>query len=349
MPNKQDLQPNRFWDSKKILSITATIILVALLVGGGVYLVTERYYKNLLTEAHPIFSPTTQYKFLHPLIGIALPGDQFGNGFPDARSEIQSYMTALPAGTFTRYAIYLRDLNTGNWTGINQDDLYYPASMLKVVVAIAAYRQGEDDPTYLSNSLTYTPAIAQINVQLPFALTTDMQVGESYPVPVLIQKALTDSDNGAVYTLLQSINQQELNQVYSDLSIPVPSDTDSTSYKISAREYSRFFRILYNGTLSLRWADSEQILEDLSQATFSSGLVAGVPTTTPVAHKYGEHVSGSNGVVNDIELSDCGIVYYTPHPYFLCVMTEGNNQSSLESIIQQISKVVYQKISSGQN
>ncbi|MFZ1074868.1 MAG: serine hydrolase [Minisyncoccia bacterium] len=321
------------------------VVAAILMVGTGTYFATKIYYENLLALAHPIFVPSSPYKLLHPIIGISLPGDQFGNGFPDVRSEIQSSVSALPAGTVTRYAVYLRDLNSGKWEGINENDLYDPASMLKVVVAIAAYRQAEQQPEFLSTPLTYTPALAQINAQLAFALPSDLQVGQSYTVPALVEKELTDSDNGAVYTLLNSINQQVLDAVYGDLSIPSPSATSSVGYKISPREYSRFFRILYNGTLSLNWADSEQILEDLSQSTYTEGLAAGIPSGITVAHKYGEHVDGSNNVVNDVELSDCGIVYYTPRPYFLCAMTEGKNPTALDAVIAQISKLVYQKIS----
>ena len=214
------------------------------------------------------------------------------------------------------------------------------------MVAIAAYRQAEDESGYLSTPLTYTPALAQINTQLPFARSVELTVGQSYSVPVLIKRELTDSDNGAVYTLLNSISDQELDSVYEDLSISPPSATSSVGYKLTAHEYSRFFRILYNGTFSLDWPDSEQILEDLSQSTFTSGLVAGVPNTIAVAHKYGEHVDGSNGTVSDVELSDCGIVYYPPRPYFLCVMTQGKDPGALANFIAQISKFVYQKISS---
>jgi hypothetical protein len=343
---RQKVSIGKAWTTRNVARQLALIIAAGLIGGGCVYWILHNHYNTLLAEAHPIFVANTPYPLLHPLIGFSLPGDQFNAGFPDVRSQIESSLAALPDGTFTRYAVYVRDLNSGNWTGINQDDLYDPASMLKVVVAIAAYRQAEDDPTYLSTPLTYTPALAQINAQLPFALPSNLQVGTSYSVPYLVKKELTDSDNGAVYTLLNSINDKELNDVYDDLSVPSPSATSSIGYKLSPLEYSRFFRILYNGTLSLNWADSEQILEDLTQSTFVTGLVAGVPSTVPVAHKYGEHVDGTNGTVSDVELSDCGIVYYAPHPYFLCVMIEGTNPTALAGAIADVSKLVYQKMSS---
>lgn len=316
-----------------------------LLSVGGAYIVTRNYYQGLLAQAHPIFVAHSPYTFLHPILGISLPGDQFNDKFPDVRNGIQSIAAAQPRGTLTRYAIYVRDLNTGNWTGIHQNDPFDPASLLKVVVAIAAYKQSETSPNYLSTPLVYTPELAHINAQLLFAQPAELSVGQAYTVPYLIKKELVDSDNSAVYTLLNSIDPQILNSIYDDLSIPQPSSVSSEGYKLTALEYSRFFRILYNGTLDLSWAHSERILESLSQSTFTSGIVAGVPNTVPVAHKYGEHVSASEGKPTSIELSDCGIVYKPEKPYFLCIMTEGKDQTALASIIAEISRFVYQKLS----
>lgn len=318
---------------------------VALASASAAYLATKHYYQGLLANAHPVFVAHSPYSFLHPLLGISLPGDQFNTSFPDVRSGIQSIVAAQPKGELSRYAVYVRDLDSGNWTGINENDSFDPASLLKVVVAIAAYKQSEVRPGYLSTPLVYTPALAQVNAQLPFAQPAELSIGQSYTVPYLIKKELVDSDNSAVYTLLDSLDPEVLDNVYNDLSIPQPNDASSEGYKLTALEYSRFFRILYFGTLDLSWANSEQILKNLSQSTFTSGLVAGVPSSVPVAHKFGEHVNGMPGAPSSIELSDCGIIYLPNKPYFLCVMTEGKDQTSLTNVIAQISRFVYQKLS----
>lgn len=317
-------------------------LLLILLSASVAYTATKNHYQAVLSQIHLQSLSESSYPLLHPILGISLPGDLDKN-ITKISDGIRSLLSAGPAGVVTHYSIYLRDLNTGNWTGINENDPYDPASLLKVVVAIAAYRQAEDKPDYLSTPLMYTPALAQINAQLSFALPSDLQIGHAYTVPFLIKKELADSDNGALYILLDSLSDQRLNSVYQDLSIPQPDSNNSVAYKLTAREYSRFFRILYNGTLSLNWADSEQILENLSHSTFTSGLVAGVPSTVTVAHKYGEHVSGSGTETTSVELSDCGIVYYPSRPYFLCVMAQGQDPDKLANVIAQVSKFVYEK------
>lgn len=317
---------------------------LVLLTAGMTYVGTRHYYLDILTAIHPSYASTTAYAFVRPLIGVSIPANQFTSNFPDVRSGIISIVAAQPASVVTRYAVYLRDLTSGDWTGINENDPYDPASLLKVVVAIAAYRQEEDHPEYFSTPLSYTAAIAAINTHLTFAQPSALSVGHTYSVPFLIKQELLNSDNGAAFTLLNSLPDKELNGVYDDLSIPRPDDTNSAGYTLTALEYSRLLRALYNGALNLSWADSEQILEYLHEATFVSGIVAGVPKGVPVAHKYGEHIEGSTGAPSSIELSDCGIVYVPTNPYLLCVMVQGTDLSTLTGLIAQVSGFVYHEL-----
>jgi hypothetical protein len=92
---------------------------------------------------------------------------------------------------------------------------------------------------------------------------------------------------------------------------------------------------------------SEQALGLLTTTDFTQGLVAGVSATTTVAHKFGEQTdTDTNGQVIDRELHDCGIVYYPNNPYFLCVMTKGQDFSTLAKIISGISNSVFNYVSS---
>jgi beta-lactamase class A len=156
---------------------------------------------------------------------------------------------------------------------------------------------------------------------------------------------IVESDNGATYTLIDNIESNVLNEVYSDLGITHPEE-DSANYQIATRTYALFFRVLFNATY-LRREYSEQALELLVRATYRDGLNALLPKDLTVAHKFGEHVVSSDRKTPEgIELHDCGIVYYPEHPYLLCVMTRAKEQSDAESMIQQISKEVYETVKS---
>ena len=222
------------------------ILAVAAVSAAGAYALTSNYYRGVLEGIHFIRDTNTQYQFIAPLLSVVLPKETGGGRFAPLVSKINAVAAAEPSGTLIRYSVYFRDLATGNWTGINENAQYNPASMLKVAAAIATYKQGEDHPGYLDSRPVHTRQLADINAQFPYAPSVVLTVGSSYSIPFLVQEMLSDSDNAAKDLLLSSINAAALNDIYTDLLIPLPSDTDSSNYTISSLDYSRFFRVLYN-------------------------------------------------------------------------------------------------------
>ena len=104
-------------------------------------------------------------------------------------------------------------------------------------------------------------------------------------------------------------------------------------------KFSRFFRILYNGSY-LNFEKSNKALELLTKIEFKDGLVAGLPSEVPVAHKFGERQFGE-----EKQLHDYGIVYYPEKPYLICIMTRGKELSKLPHVISELSKVTYEEVS----
>ena len=117
---------------------------------------------------------------------------------------------------------------------------------------------------------------------------------------------------------------------------------------ISPREYSRFFRTLYNGTY-LSHDLSEQTLDLLSKTNFTQGLVAGIPKDIAVSHKFGEQTINIVNLNNQQvirELHDCGIVYLPNNPYLICIMTKGIDFINLQTVIKDISKISWDSFTS---
>lgn len=285
----------------------------------------------------------TEYRFIHPLLAVGrsdmdIPSQQY---VPLARS-IQKFIDNQKAkGNLDTASVYFINYDKGGSIMLNGDQAYAPASLLKVVIMVAYLKKGDTNPEVLNARLVYEPSLAQALEKVPFDSPSNLVVGHAYDVGSLIDSMIIDSDNGAMNLLLANIDDAYLNHVYADLGLKTPS-TDS-SYTISAKEYSLFFRILYNGTY-LSDASSEKALSILSKATFADGLVAGLPPGTVVAHKFGEHVNGSDGHVDSMELHDCGIVYDTRGSYLLCVMTKGKDLNTLKQTIAQISELVHNSV-----
>jgi beta-lactamase class A len=147
---------------------------------------------------------------------------------------------------------------------------------------------------------------------------------------------IVQSDNNAFTLLARVVDPAELDRVYALLRMQNPRATGDDAF-LSVQTYASFFRVLYNATYLSKEA-SEWALATLARSEFRAGLVAGVPSAVPVAHKFGEKSDPKAGVM---QLHDCGIIYYPSHPYLLCVMSQGPSFEFLDDVIVAVSRLVY--------
>lgn len=322
---------------------------LTLLIGAGAgFFVAYRIYsmhkQQILSQITPLRSKDSSYKFINPLLGYDLPeSTEFGE-YTELTKKLNDLIGREQAnGKAQDVSIYFRG-GQGRWVGINDSEGYYPASLLKVVVMIAYFQQAENDPGILQKELQFTSKIQNEAISSEFSAPSSLTLNGSYTVDDLIKDMIMESDNGATYTLLDSLDGKAVDEVYGDLGLQSP---DNANYEISAKDYSLFFRILYNATY-LNREYSERALSLLSQTTFKDGLEGGLPAGTIVAHKYGEHVlTDSSGNTTGLELHDCGIVY---NPTFLlCVMTRGQKLNDLEQTIRDVASLVYNEAKNNPN
>jgi beta-lactamase class A len=323
----------------------------ALLVAGGAGLLAIGIWigyvsKSVPAAAQAIRENTTAYKFVHPLLAVGRPDISTPSPIyaPLAKSVNAYIASEKNSGAISDASIYYINYNTKNAGSfaINESAAYQPASLLKVVIMVAYFNLADSDSSILAKPLTYTNDIAAQEASVPFEDPSTLSAGATYSTEELIEKMIINSDNGAMNTLLANMNPAYLNDVYTELGLHGPGN--DFSYMISTKDYALFFRILYNGTY-LSPEFSEKALSLLSKATFKDGLVAGLPSGTVVAHKFGEHVNGTGTKIDSVELHDCGLVYPTNDPYLLCVMTKGKSLDSLKGFISTVSKMVYQTVS----
>lgn len=331
---------------KKIYLIIGAIFFLSCGVLFG-YEIGLQYEKGVLVTAlnviHPLRENDSSYQFINPLLAYIIPDSEQDNNFKLFSNKIEDFInTEQQTGELLNAAVFLSELNQGKWIGINEDEKYPPASMMKVVIAVAYLKRSEDYPSTLEKRLTYTASLSQLLKQNSLNAESNLKVQESYRVEDLMNAMLVYSDNGAEFLLLDNIEDSYLNSIYHVLNIDNP-EISGNNFTISPRSYSLFFRILYSATY-LSKENSEKALAILSRTTFNDGIVAGVPKSTPVAHKFGQHVTTQNGVIQDIELHDCGIVYNPNTPYLICIMTKGNSIEELKKTIKSISQLAYENI-----
>jgi beta-lactamase class A len=243
-------------------------------------------------------------------------------------------------------AVYFRDLNNGPWFGINEEVKFAPASLMKVPVMIAYYRLAETNPELLEKKIELPKNIEESYDQY-FPPSQKIKPGASYTINELLFNMIAYSDNDALTALLQNIDQQYLLQSYTDLGVIIPG-AKNLDDELSVKEYSSFFRILYNASF-LNRDYSEQALQNLSRSDFQKGIAAGISSNIEVAHKFGERFIETNGEPTnqnsrEKQLHDCGIVYVPNHPYLICIMSKGDNFDDLSQAIQEISHVIHEDV-----
>lgn len=232
-------------------------------------------------------------------------------------------------------------MNNGPWFGIQENELFSPASLVKVPLMITYLKKAEQNLSILDqeilNTTVYDPKTQ--NIQPKVVLNKD----QKYTIKQLIEQMIIYSDDVSYNLLNQQIPSTDIIKIYNELGVDVSKAlTDPNGYIISVKDYASFFRILFNASY-LNQEMSEYALKLLSQSDFKDGLITNLPKNITVSHKFGERQYLNTGLK---QLHDCGIVYVPNKPYLLCVMTRGDNFDILKNTIQNISQIVYQNISS---
>ncbi len=308
-----------------------------LLVGFGLGFVSGRYHPTLDTQIQALREDSPTYKFTNPILLTQSGTTQRSPALDPLNDLLQSFITTTKKDRgVSDISVYFRDMDSGAWTGVNEAITYAPGSMLKVAIMMAYLHAELDSPGILDTVYPYNPQVDEGQYFKP----AHMLKPGRYSVRDLIKNMIIESDNTATL-ILGNQNPKILDTLYKTLNLPSP---ETGVDFMSPIRYATLWRVLYNATY-LSKPISEDALNLLSLTTFDDGLVAGLPSGTRAAHKFGEHTEAglNNNAIH--ELHDCGIIYpNTGKPYFLCVMTRGASFQSLEKAISDISKLVYETV-----
>lgn len=277
------------------------------------------------------------FRFISPLLECDNSAAFMRPSIRQLEAELKTYVTnTLKDDDITDVSVYYRDLNNGPWMGIGINKPFSPASLLKVPVMIAALHLAERDKGLLQRRFKFDASVPFDGVD-PNILDEQIQFGKSYTYLDLIERMIVNSDNNAKNLLVNIIGDDDVFTVWDDLGIPVPTAETPEDF-LTVRDYSSFFRILYNATY-LSKEMSELGLDILSRTRFDVGLESGLPDKVMLSNKFGERGFAESNLK---QLHDCGIVYADDAPYLICVMTRGYDWQQQADIIAEVSRRVYE-------
>jgi beta-lactamase class A len=325
--------------TKKNTWLFALLISIFSIIGG--YFIGKTFGRShRLADCPEVYVPKETrlggYKFINPLLECQPFEHPVLATYTLLEIELKKYVAQVKKeGKATHVSIYFRDLNNGPWVGLDQEEQFSPASLLKVPIMIAALKKEEQQPGFLKKEVFYgkhTDDLAKPNITDPLLI----KIGKTYTIDQLILGMIAHSDNEAKNLILANIDDALFNKVFTDLGITIPEVRTSDDF-MTIRSYSSFFRVLYNATY-LNKNLSEKALGYLSQSSFNKGIRAGLPTEISVENKFGERALEGSTLR---QLHDCGIVYFDNKPYLICVMTRGNDFVVQEQIISTVSKMIF--------
>lgn len=325
----------------KTLRILVLMLIVALVSGTIEHYRIIRRVENELSEIRLIRAYNPKYPLINPILSYDLPEFQETRDYIKLKDELNEYIAAqIDHSKAESISVYFRDLNTIKAIDVHPEKQYTPASLFKLPLLMTYLRAAETDPTLLSQKVIKTKTTDENSGQA-IKSAEFAKANQPYTVEELLRLMIVHSDNNAALMLFNAVNKEAFQKIFTDFQLHVPDTTDRGV--TSPKEYSFFLRILYNASY-LGEDMSEKALRMLSEVEFKDGIVKGVPENTLVAHKFGEFSKLEHDRITWKELHDCGIVYYPNHPYFLCVMTKGQNLDELKQSIGRISELVYNEV-----
>ena len=328
------------------LKVPFYLFLIALF---GIILIFSIYIRSLSSAALPVVSGlsntmvqtyrsvrNSDFSYTKPILFIE---NNEASDLDLLKQKISSYIQGEQLkGTIRSASVIFRDLNNARWMTINKDKLYSPGSLMKVPTMMTYLKQSETEPGLMDREIFFKQRFTAIPEQ---TITGPKLVeGKNYKIKELLKYMIEYSDNDATALLNMNISFSTMQKLFSTLQLPVP-ELRQPDYLIGVEDCSRFFITLYNGSY-LNFKDSEFALEMMTKSAYRNGLISGIDSTIPVAHKFGER--NNNG---EQQFHEFGIFYLNNHVYLLGVMTKGNDHEKLPAIIGNVSKIVFNEINAG--
>lgn len=294
----------------------AIILAVVVITNAGTYFLSSQNVEGVSHSQFPLLNPARAFIKQKDLIINFQPLRDYLNDKYDVDPNVSVYFEYLP---------------TGANIAMNKDAEFYPASLLKVPVAMAVAKKIERGDWKWTNELV----LMSTDKDDKWGSLYKKPTNSTHTIEELVRRSLSDSDNTAHFMLVRNLEIDEMKDVYDHMGLEGFMNTEGT---LSAKKYSLIFRTLYSASY-LTEEDSQKLLLSLSQSPYETYVQKGLPKGVSFAHKI--------GIDADREIFlDSGIVYAKNRPYLLTVMTKKKDEKSAQKIMEDISRKVYNYIES---
>jgi len=245
------------------------------------------------------------------------------------------------------------DLQTTIQWAYNGDQYFHAASTMKLAVLLGVFRQVERGELSLEAPVHIRNRFTSIVNQEPFMLdlSNDAEpdvyshLGRTMTVRELAYWMITKSSNLATNLLVDVVGVRTIQLALDELEIDgiriLRGVEDQAAFEaglnneVSANGLLKLLRLIADGKAYSKHA-SDEMLKILLEQQFRSGIPAGLPKATRVAHK-----TGNISTVHH----DAGIVFVEGRkPYVLVILTQFPAETARGTAVADVSRDIFNAI-----
>jgi beta-lactamase class A len=263
--------------------------------------------------------------------------ERIEEGLEEARKTVEEYGT-VHDGTA---GVYVQDLRGGWGYGVNPDETFFSASVIKIPVMVAVYRAIDEGKFSLQDEFPTAPedwAAGAGTLQF-------QEAGGYHTVKEYLRVMMTQSDNVATNALTRLVGGPDyVNAVAASLGAPdtvlyqkVTSERAAVPLldnRTTPRDMSTILKSIYAGQAA-NPESCQEMVDLMHQNNLQSSLKEGLPEGTKVANKGGWLFK-----VYD----EAGIVAREDNPYAIAIFSKNGSADVEEgkALLRGISKGVWQ-------
>lgn len=233
-------------------------------------------------------------------------------------------------GTTGTYAVYIKNLKTGEEYGVREHEKFKSASLYKLWTMGAVYTQVEAGK--LEKDDVISASIESLNKQ--FGISTEeaeLTEGEiTKTVDQAIEQMIVISHNYSAILLTSKIKLatvRDFLNAYGLSGSKVGSDLPETT----AADIGRYYELLYKKEI-VNEIYSDEMMARLKRQQLNDRIPKLLPEGTVVAHKTGELYGFKH---------DAGIVFAPKGDYIIVMLSESKSPAAAAERMAQLSKDIY--------
>lgn len=243
----------------------------------------------------------------------------------DELSLLDNRMEAVQDLLIQKYSkdnigVYVKQLETGQLAGVNQDKAFYSASIAKLPILYYVQERinaGQVDLTtkvkYTADSMSF-PGAYVVGGSGSLSKTPD---NKEYSVEELINKTAKESDNVASNLLSYYVTHQFNADFYQKITAITGSKWDMVTRETSAEVAGKMMEALYE--------QEGYVLESLISTQFDNQRIS-KDIAVPVAHKIGD----ADDVKHDVA------IVYADSPFVLSIFTDKSSYDEITQIANDV-------------